>query len=56
MLKILYLTLFYLRLNSKYNKKGGEKRSPEDFLKGERNYYCPCDDFDLFDQFYDKKI
>ena len=26
------------------------KRSPDDYLKGERNFYCPCDDFDLFNQ------
>jgi hypothetical protein len=25
------------------------KRAPSDFLHGERNFYCPCDTFDLFD-------
>jgi len=25
------------------------KRAPSDFLHGERNFYCPCDKFDLFD-------
>lgn len=39
-----------LRMNSKYGKTGTMKRSPSDFLKGERNYYCPCDEFNLFEQ------
>ena len=44
----------FWKLNSKYGKKvevtGDSKRSPMDFLNGERNFYCPCDDFNLFEQ------
>lgn len=38
------------RLNSVYNKDNRmSKRCPECALMAERSFYCPCDDFDLFD-------
>ncbi len=43
-------------LNSKYNKNGDpsengptSKRCPECFLMSERAFYCPCDEFNMFD-------
>ncbi|CAF0998310.1 unnamed protein product [Brachionus calyciflorus] len=41
----------FWRLQSKYNKKNViEKRCPECFLMAERSFYCPCDEFNLFDE------
>ncbi len=44
-------------LNSKYNKIQDDedrddsinKRCPECYLLSERSFYCPCDEFNLFD-------
>ncbi|RNA13528.1 von Willebrand factor D and EGF domain-containing [Brachionus plicatilis] len=41
----------FWNLNSVYNKRSSyKKRCAECMLMSERSFYCPCDDFDLFDQ------
>ncbi|RNA04051.1 von Willebrand factor D and EGF domain-containing, partial [Brachionus plicatilis] len=41
----------FWNLNSVYNKQSGHsKRCAECMLMSERSFYCPCDDFNLFDQ------
>ncbi|RNA29536.1 von Willebrand factor D and EGF domain-containing [Brachionus plicatilis] len=41
----------FWNLNSAYNKQSSRaKRCTECMLMSERSFYCPCDDFNLFDQ------
>ncbi|RNA13009.1 hypothetical protein BpHYR1_043789 [Brachionus plicatilis] len=41
----------FWNLNSVYNKRSSySKRCAECMLMSERSFYCPCDDFNLFDQ------
>jgi len=40
----------FWRLGSRYNKDNNvQKRCPECYLMAEKGFYCPCDDFNLFD-------
>ena len=38
------------RLHSRYNKdRNMNKRCPECYTMSERAFYCPCDEFDMFE-------
>lgn len=48
---VIHDCIIFVRLFSRYNKDGARrfgKRCPECYLMAERPIYCPCDQFDLF--------